>query len=202
VRDRIFALSVVFGSAGVRTKFRVRHRGRSRRCAKSERSEDRELDASDNLRGDAKHKPMGYELKIFLTDFSADKILSVLVRYEKVDSWNCQGAGPENCKAGSNRLRQNFTPVCSPSASTSLLKLHHQRNLRNTLRPEKQQCGVLIHLLALFGISVGTQSSWIHWMIFVVDFAIAMGLLLRKKWRYWLKFIKKIPCLYNELVIY
>lgn len=44
-------------------------------------------------------RPMVYELKSMLTNFSEDKLLNILVRYEKVDSWNCQGVEADSCAA-------------------------------------------------------------------------------------------------------
>jgi hypothetical protein len=53
---------------------------------------------------DKDFKPMTYELKTMATDLAEKPpfgipILNILVRYEKVSSWNCQGAEANSCSA-------------------------------------------------------------------------------------------------------
>jgi len=48
---------------------------------------------------DKTFRPMGYELKNMVTNLKDDQILNILVRHEKVDSWNCQGAEVSSCLA-------------------------------------------------------------------------------------------------------
>jgi len=45
------------------------------------------------------YRPMGYELKNMAKDLSPDQLMNVLVRYGKVDSWNCQGEDSLSCSA-------------------------------------------------------------------------------------------------------
>jgi hypothetical protein len=45
------------------------------------------------------YRPMGYELKNMAKGLSPDQLIAVLVRYGKVDSWNCQGADASSCSA-------------------------------------------------------------------------------------------------------
>jgi hypothetical protein len=44
--------------------------------------------------------------------------------------------------------------------------------------------GVVIHLLALFGISVSQTSDTIHIVMFIVDSCVVIGLTLKKLWGY------------------
>ncbi len=48
---------------------------------------------------DKNFRPMGYELKSMATNLNEDQIFNILVRYEKVDSWNCQGVDASSCFA-------------------------------------------------------------------------------------------------------
>lgn len=48
---------------------------------------------------DKTYRPMGYEFKNMATDLKSDQLLNILVRCEKVDSWNCDGAIAASCKA-------------------------------------------------------------------------------------------------------
>lgn len=48
---------------------------------------------------DKSYRPMGYELKAMAKDLNDDQLLNILVRYGKVDSWNCQGSEVSGCKA-------------------------------------------------------------------------------------------------------
>ena len=46
---------------------------------------------------DKDYRPMGYELKTMAQDLKEDDLLNVLVRYEKVDAWNCLGNKISDC---------------------------------------------------------------------------------------------------------
>ena len=48
---------------------------------------------------DKAYRPMGYELKNLAKDLTSDQLFNILVRYGKVDSWNCQGADASSCSA-------------------------------------------------------------------------------------------------------
>lgn len=53
---------------------------------------------------DKNYRPMTYELKTMATDLMEKPpllipILNILVRYETVNSWNCQGAEADTCSA-------------------------------------------------------------------------------------------------------
>lgn len=43
-------------------------------------------------------RPMGYELKSLAKDLKDDEFLNILVRYGKVDAWNCEGNNVSDCK--------------------------------------------------------------------------------------------------------
>lgn len=47
---------------------------------------------------DKAYRPMGYELKAMAKDLRDDELLNVLVRYGKLDAWNCQGNQVSDCK--------------------------------------------------------------------------------------------------------
>ena len=48
---------------------------------------------------DKDYRPMGYELKSMAKDLSDNDVLNILVRYEIVNAWNCQGSDKSGCKA-------------------------------------------------------------------------------------------------------
>ena len=48
---------------------------------------------------DKDYRPMGYELKSMAKDLRDDQLLNILVRYETVNAWNCQGTDVSGCKA-------------------------------------------------------------------------------------------------------
>ena len=55
---------------------------------------------------DKTYRPMAYELKTMALDLETDQLLNVLIRYGKVDSWNCQGAEASSCTARYGKLVQ------------------------------------------------------------------------------------------------
>jgi hypothetical protein len=48
---------------------------------------------------DNTYRPMAFELKSMAKDLPSDQWLNILVRYGKVDSWNCQGSEASSCSA-------------------------------------------------------------------------------------------------------
>lgn len=47
---------------------------------------------------DKRYRPMGYELKAMIKDLRDDELLNILIRYGKLDAWNCQGNQASDCK--------------------------------------------------------------------------------------------------------
>jgi len=74
---------------------------------------------------DQNYRPMGYELKTIATDLKEGDIFNILVRYEKVGSWNCQGADADSCSA------RNGKPV--PSDYSNALKWSHYFMLEDSI---------------------------------------------------------------------
>jgi hypothetical protein len=57
-------------------------------------------------RWDKNYRPMGYELKSMAKDLRDDQLFNILIRYGKIDSWNCEGAEASSCGA---RFGQNIS---------------------------------------------------------------------------------------------